>query len=77
MAQLLTLPRFLRLKSRGGAVHVLWLYMYYVGGRGSDHKMALKGLWLYLNFLIDHDATQKNLTYNELKGQLFLVICNV
>lgn len=71
MAQLLTLPRFLWLKSRGG------VYMYYVGGRSSDHKMALKGLWLYLNFLIDHDATQKNLTYNELKGQLFLVICNV
>lgn len=41
--------------------------MYYVGGRSSDHKMALKGLWLYLNFLIDHDATQTNLTYNELK----------
>lgn len=73
MAQLLTLPRFLWLKSREGG----GLYMYYVGGRSSDHKMALKGLWLYLNFLIDHDATQKNLTYNELKGQLFLVICNV
>lgn len=72
MAQLLTLPRFLWLKSKGGG-----LYMYYVGGRSSDHKMALKGLWLYLNFLIDHDATQKKLTYNELKGQLFLVICNV
>lgn len=55
MAQLLTLPRFLWLKSRGGG-----LYMYYVGGRSSDHKMALKGLWLYLNFLIDHDATPKN-----------------
>lgn len=60
MAQPITLPRFLWFKM--GA-------LYYVVGRRSDRNRALKGLKMYLNFLIHHEATQKN--FNVFKGQLF------
>lgn len=61
MAQPITLPRFLRLKI--GGRFTMWEVV-------RDRNMALKGLWLYLNFLINHDATQKN--FNVFKGHLFL-----